>query len=428
MSDMTDMTELVFQAPALKTLLCVLLFLTSLGELALLIYKLSHRAPAGGVLWECLLLLIPSMLFVILAQPDAAELRVWGYSRLPVPPDILSAAVILPAALHLVTAFLREYRRAEDNLTTDAIREATDNLPLGVCFEDPDGRIVLCNDTMHRVWLALTGNNLQTGSEWEEGLRHPPAPAKKLTENYIKLPDGRIYEFHTAAIAPGGTEGWRQFTAQDVTGQYAVNEQLREESEKLRRVNRRLRKLYAGMTDAIIEKETLEMKIYIHDTMGRSLITIKDILDGDAQTEKKLETLQEISALLSARHTGLANTMEEVRQLAGKLGVKTEVNGFLPREEDTARLIAAAARECITNCVKHARGNKVTIRIRRNTFMYTVTITNNGERPKEPVTEGSGLKNLRSAVEAEGGEMYISCRPAFALILNLPKKEEDEDD
>lgn len=394
-------------------LLSVLLFLVTVGELALLIYKISHRAPKGMLLLSILFFLIPSALFVL---HISFAVTVW-----------MILAVVVFSGLHLAMGFPREYRRAASDLTTDAIREATDNLPMGMCYEDPSGRIVLCNDTMHRIGFALTGKNLQTGKELLEGLKNPPAPCKKLSEGYIKLPEGEIYEFNTANIAPGGTAGWRQFTAQNVTMRYAVNEQLQEESENLRKVNRKLRKLYAEMTETIIERETLEMKIYIHDTMGRSLITIKDILERDGQTEKKLETLQEISTMLSARHTALADTMEEVECLAGKMGVAIEIYGYMPRTEGASRLVAAASRECVTNCVKHAHGTRVAVRIRRNAFMYTVIITNNGEAPKGEITEGSGLKNLRGAVESEGGEMYISCNPNFALILNLPNREEEED-
>lgn len=394
-------------------LLSVLLFLVTVGELALLIYKISHSAPKGMLLLSTLFFLIPSALFVL---HISFAVTVW-----------MILAVVVFSGFHLVMGFPREYHRAMNNLTTDAIREATDNLPMGMCYEDPSGRIVLCNDTMHRIGFALTGKNLQTGKELLEGLKNPPAPCIKLSEGYIKLPEGEIYEFNTANIAPGGIAGWRQFTAQNVTTRYAVNEQLQEESENLRKVNRKLRKLYAEMTETIIERETLEMKIYIHDTMGRSLITIKDILERDGQTEKKLETLQEISTMLSARHTALADTMEEVECLAGKMGVAIEIYGYMPRTEGASRLVAAASRECVTNCVKHAHGTRVAVRIRRNTFMYTVIITNNGEAPKGEIIEGSGLKNLRSAVEAEGGEMYISCNPNFALILNLPNKEEKED-
>ena len=52
-------------------------------------------------------------------------------------------------------------------------------------------------------------------------------------------------------------------------------------------------------------------------------------------------------------------------------------------------------------------------------------ITNNGEVPKDRITEGSGLSSLRRSVEASGGEMQITHRPAFALTLYLPGKEEN---
>ena len=79
----------------------------------------------------------------------------------------------------------------------------------------------------------------------------------------------------------------------------------------------------------------------------------------------------------------------------------------------------------MTNCVNHAKGNRVTVEIAEHFNIYTVTITNNGEPPKHRIVEGGGLSNLRRSVEAAGGEMYISHSPAFALILSLPRKEQE---
>ena len=36
-----------------------------------------------------------------------------------------------------------------------------------------------------------------------------------------------------------------------------------------------------------------------------------------------------------------------------------------------------------------------------------------------------GLSSLRRSVESAGGEMSVSHRPAFALILNLPRREQE---
>ena len=46
------------------------------------------------------------------------------------------------------------------------------------------------------------------------------------------------------------------------------------------------------------------LKIYIHDTMGRSLLTIQDIMNSGEETAQKLRSLEEAVAVLSSQ-TGL---------------------------------------------------------------------------------------------------------------------------
>lgn len=79
--------------------------------------------------------------------------------------------------------------------------------------------------------------------------------------------------------------------------------------------------------------------------------------------------------------------------------------------------------ECVTNCIKHADGNEVYIRIAQRGECYDVTITNNGKIPTEPIKEGSGLSTLRRSIESSGGEMHISHNPRFALLITIPAKE-----
>ena len=104
------------------------------------------------------------------------------------------------------------------------------------------------------------------------------------------------------------------------------------------------------------------------------------------------------------------------------------MSGYLPSGTRVEALTVQAVRECVTNCIRHAKGNEVRVDIKNYAQIYTVTISNNGEKPRSAVTEGSGLTGLRRSVEAAGGEMRISHSPAFALILNLPGKENEDYD
>jgi len=119
----------------------------------------------------------------------------------------------------------------------------------------------------------------------------------------------------------------------------------------------------------------------------------------------------------------VVSTMDEVKRTAQQLGVAVKIDGYLPRDTAAEELTVAAAKECVTNCIKHADGNEVYIRIAQRGERYDVTITNNGKIPTEPIKEGSGLSTLRRSIESSGGEMHISHNPRFALLITIPAKE-----
>ena len=57
--------------------------------------------------------------------------------------------------------------------------------------------------------------------------------------------------------------------------------------------------------------------------------------------------------------------------------------------------------------------------------MLQVRFCNNGNPPKQKITEGGGLGALRLQVEEAGGSMQILSIPQFVLILSIPEDEEE---
>ena len=170
------------------------------------------------------------------------------------------------------------------------------------------------------------------------------------------------------------------------------------------------------------------MKNRIHNNIGASLIAISEIMNNtkDGDMEQQLRLLQDAVGYFSDDRTVCDNTFDELRLKAAEMNVKLVLKGNIPENTANEGLIVAAVRECVTNCINHAKGNRVTVDITEHFDIYTVIITNNGEPPKDNIREGGGLSNLRRSIETAGGEMHISHSPAFALILNLPRKDTAE--
>ena len=85
-----------------------------------------------------------------------------------------------------------------------------------------------------------------------------------------------------------------------------------------------------------------------------------------------------------------------------------------------------AIQECITNCVKHAKGNEIYITCKNEEDSIILEITNNGIVPKGKIVEGGGLTSLRQKIERSGGVMIVESSPRFMLRVEFQKEKLNE--
>lgn len=404
-----------------QTVIPLLLLCEAVLELGLFLYQIMRgKKPLRSLTCAVNLIILILLLFSV-TQGDPHE----GKDAFLIDaPWLIFVAVIVLAAVHFLIAFPKEYHRRKNELSPSSIKEATDKLPMGVCFADPDGRIILCNNRMRRLSFFLSNHELQIAKDLENALAQPDKIITVKDDCYI-LPDQTVWQFRTQSITVDGDDRWRQMTAHNVTELYNGNLCQARINKELKDVNGKLQKMYERMADDIKEKESLDLKIYIHDNIGRSLLTIRDIINSGENTDKKLRALQEAIGVLSSDRTSPHGTIDEVKQMAKALGVTVRTEGYLPPDSIVEELVMAAAKECVTNCVKHAGGSEVYIRIAECNDYYDITIINNGAVPTEPIKEGSGLTSLRRSIEAAGGEMHTAYKPRFALLITIPTKEND---
>ncbi len=404
-----------------QTLLPLLLLIEAVLELGLFLYQILRRnKPVHSLPCLAIFTVLVVLLFSI-TQGDPDEGK---DAFLLGAPWLLFVVSSILAAIHFAIALMRECHRHKNELSPFSIQEATDKLSMGICFADPDGRIILCNDRMRHLSFALCGHELQMTKDLERALTQPDKSVTVKDDCYI-LPDLTVWQFRTQSINVDCDNGWQQVTAHNVTELYNGNQRRTEINKELKEVNRKLQKMYERMADDIKEKESLDLKAYVHDTIGRSLLTIRDMIDSSADTESKIAALQEAISMLANNRVVVPDTMEEVKQTAKALGISVKTEGYLPSGSTLEGLIAAAARECVTNCIRHAGGNEVYIRIANENDRYDITITNNGTAPTGPIQEGSGLSSLRHSIESWGGEMHTAYTPRFALLITLSGKEDD---
>lgn len=249
-----------------QTMLPFIMLVEIVLEIGLFMYQLLRsNKPVRSLLSLAVMAVMIPLLFSV-SQADSDNI---GDAFLLGAPWLIFAAAIFLAAVHFAIALPREYRRKKNELSPFSIKEATDKLPMGICFADPNGRIILCNNRMRRLSFALCGHELQIKSDMENALSVPDRSVTVKDDCYI-LPDKTVWQFRTQNITVDGDDRWQQITAHNVTELYNGYQKQEEINKELAEVNRKLRKMYARMEDDVKEKESLDLKVYIHDTIGEA--------------------------------------------------------------------------------------------------------------------------------------------------------------
>ena len=86
------------------------------------------------------------------------------------------------------------------------------------------------------------------------------------------------------------------------------------------------------------------MKIRVHDTMGRSLITIQDIMENPDEADKKLAELKEAVSILSDSQAPPDGDIADEMKNCEKLGVRLILHGYPPKDPGLERIVIPATR------------------------------------------------------------------------------------
>lgn len=327
--------------------------------------------------------------------------------------------------------FAKVIRRSRRNrMTPGAVKQGLDELPDGVCFFAADGQPLLVNIRMNQICGELFDTEILNAEQFWNRLKNrevQDADAVIRTEPTIlcRTRDGNIWDIHRNVLTIGDTEV-HELIAYDVTRQYALNEELDRRNRQLSKVNERLRLYSREVEQVTTENEILTARIQVHDNVGHSLLAFRSYL------EQPLKERDRKSLLLLWRYTigVLKREAEPVKQqddmellLKAAQAVDVEIiqTGEMPAEGKERAILIAALRECLTNTVKHAKGNKLYVTVHSDITRITAEITNNGTPPKGTVQETGGLKNLRHTVERSGGRMTVESKPRFLLRVELWK-------
>lgn len=320
--------------------------------------------------------------------------------------------------------FSRDIKWQRSNITPASIKEAIDNLPVGICCYEPTGQVMMKNNMMEYICRTYTGEPLLNAVLFSRAVYSNPDHTEK--EAIIVLNDDRVFSISDAPV-PDAEPALRIMTAADVTEQYKNTQRLKAQQEMVVQLNKELSDYGKQIVSSITAREVLNAKVKLHDELGANLLAIKRYILNGGTTEERIAIENILNKNLQyLKNETVVKEMDEyavILDTAAKLDMKVKVIGELTEIEPLRHVIVTGIHECLTNTIRHAGGDELTVLLEEEGDMIAATFTNNGKAPENEITERGGLALLRALAEENGGTMQIVSKPAFELILHLPKEE-----
>ncbi|NLL63940.1 MAG: hypothetical protein GX241_06925 [Ruminococcaceae bacterium] len=320
----------------------------------------------------------------------------------------------------------------------NSIKESFDNLPSGVCFADRHGIIVLCNRQMYRLSRVLLGTDLQHIFELRRALENPSKKIHRLNEgeNIFLFPDDEIWEFRESVITDSKGNAYSQIQALLMTELYKIRDELKKTNQQLSESNQRVRLLYKNLDHIVKEEEAFAIKMRVHNDIGlRLLSTYKSLEKGDLtelrEVGKAWKNILNVFCINDSLpytdltdeygiKTRFSEKLQEFLNSSSRIGVNINIKGVFPKDSEQAYLLITAMRVCVTNVIRHAKGDEMNVSITYLKNKIVMRTENNGKPPESEIVEGGGLSDLRRRIERVNGFMEIQSFPKFKLIVTLP--------
>lgn len=339
--------------------------------------------------------------------------------------EIVLASVFAAALIY--DTVMRRRSRAE--LTNDSMAEAVMNLPNGLCFADRDGRIILSNALIRRQVPEFTGYALVDANDaWNRLKSAAGAGTGGMEPEMIQYRrNGQTWMFRRRHFLVDGVE-YQQIDSADATRRMQLMDELRTVNTMTEQQNQRTRELIANIVHAKSEQEILDMQSHVHHEVGQCIILARRCLDEGCDAEKITALLDLWEETFRFRFNenenkpqDVSGREQEICTAAEICGYKVFFRGSRPESETYYRLYLAAAREAMTNAIRHAQATEVYIDGIMQEGALCVTISDNGSREPGRITEGVGLGTLRKKLEAVGVLFNIHSEDGVRLILTFPK-------
>ena len=426
------MRTFYLSSTAAQSILLAALFLTLILSLFLLIvsftgYRDKRNRYMNMPIFLFLFILLSELTDAFSRMNEGLEYKTW----LPLPLWLLWC-IVAAADFLLIWEIVRLRRLKRQELSRDSVKQAIDLLPSGICYFTPSGSVKLCNMQMHILFRTLSQSDLQTLTELQDALAHCDAGSGVIRLSHERqtylFPDGKAWRYRQNVVTDEDGAVYKETIFSDMTELYHKKLELKEQIKQLNAISRELKLLSDNVLILTREKEVLSAKTKLHDYMGAGLIAMRQILRHN-QTEEAANAIELLRQAVSAIKND--NTYPQGRsELDGfmhdaeAIGIKVNLSGELPEQEELRCVMILAMRECLTNSVRHAGATALHVAVEKNGDSFSMKITNDGKAPETEVVPKGGLHNLYRHIADCGGTMEIQWKPVFVLTVVLPETKE----
>ena len=411
-----------------QTILLVALFLTLILSLFLQLTAYGRQRDKWKRYLHLSVFLFLFILLAVLADAssqinEGLQYKTW----LPLPMWLLWCITFAADFLMIwdIAGLCRLRRQA---LGRDSIKQALDMLPSGICYFAPSGRVKLCNRQMDSLFHTISQGDLQTLAELQDALSDCDACSGVIRLSWERqtylFPDGKAWRYRQSEVKASDGATYTEAVFSDITELYNKNLELKAQIKQLNAISRELKWLSDNALILTREKEVLSAKTKLHDDMGAGLIAIRHILHHN-RTEEEANAMDLFRQAVSAIKYDNAyprgrSELDRFLHDAKAIGIKVNLSGDLPEQEELRHVMILAMRECLTNSVRHAGATTIHITAEKKGDSVSVKITNDGRSPETEVVPKGGLHNLYRHIIDFGGTMEIQSKPSFALTVVLP--------
>lgn len=411
-----------------QTILLVALFVTLILSLFLQLTAYGRQRDKWKKYLHLSVFLFLLILLSVLADAssqinEGLQYKTW----LPLPMWLLWCITFAADFLMIwdIAGLCRLRRQA---LGRDSIKQALDMLPSGICYFAPSGRVKLCNRQMDSLFHTISQGDLQTLAELQDALSDCDACSGVIRLSWERqtylFPDGKAWRYRQSEVKASDGATYTEAVFSDITELYNKNLELKAQIKQLNAISRELKWLSDNALILTREKEVLSAKTKLHDDMGAGLIAIRHILHHN-RTEEEANAMDLFRQAVSAIKYDNAyprgrSELDRFLHDAEAIGIKVNLSGDLPEQEELRHVMILAMRECLTNSVRHAGATTIHITAEKKGDSVSVKITNDGRSPETEVVPKGGLHNLYRHIIDFGGTMEIQSKPSFALTVVLP--------